>query len=61
MKEKIQARIKRIEQEQEFYNSQIAIANYDPANPLVTHMRILIKHYQEEKEFLNELQDKLRQ
>ena len=59
MKEKIGARMAHIEREQEFYNSQIAIANYDPANPLVTHMRILIKHYQEEKDFLRELLDSL--
>ena len=55
MKEKIRDRLAFVEGEIAFYQRQVDDIRANDAHPMVVHVRILIKHYREERAFLQGL------
>lgn len=57
MKEKVRDRLAFVEKEIAFYQKQVEDIRASEAHPMVVHVRILIKHYREERAFLQGLID----
>lgn len=55
MKNKIRDRLAFVEREIAFYQKQVEDIKASNAHPMVVHVRILIKHYREERAFLQGL------
>lgn len=54
---KIRDRLAFVEKEIAFYQKQVEDIKAGDAHPMVVHIRILIKHYREERAFLQGLLD----
>ena len=57
MRNKIRDRLAFVEKEIAFYQKQVEDIKAGDAYPMVVHIRILIKHYREERAFLQGLLD----
>lgn len=57
MRNKIRDRLAFVEKEMAFYQKQVEDIRASEAHPMVVHVRILIKHYREERAFLQGLLD----
>lgn len=55
MRDKIRDRLAFVEKEIAFYQKQIEDIQASSTQPMVVHVRILIKHYREERAFLQGL------
>ncbi len=55
MRNKIRDRLAFVEKEIAFYQKQVEDIRASEAHPMVVHVRILIKHYREERAFLQGL------
>lgn len=55
MRDKIRDRLAFVEKEIAFYHKQIEGLHASDAHPMVVHVRILVKHYREERAFLQGL------
>lgn len=55
MRDKIRDRLAFVEKEMAFYQKQVEDIRASEAHPMVVHVRILIKHYREERAFLQGL------
>lgn len=55
MRDKIRDRLAFVEKEIAFYQKQIEDIQASSIQPMVVHVRILIKHYREERAFLQGL------
>lgn len=55
MRERVRDRLAFVEKEMAFYQRQVEDIRASEAHPMVVHVRILIKHYREERAFLQGL------
>lgn len=55
MRERVRDRLAFVEKEIAFYQRQVKDIRASEAHPMVVHVRILIKHYMEERAFLQGL------